>query len=104
MGQFDYVEPSPSAPQNGPEAVDRGVFGTAHDKVDGEAERRDDHRVQRVAHTQTVAKPTRLNDTHPFTKSCVWHTISDAGATMSISRWRLHYRSTCVVKMSETTY
>ena len=104
MGQFDYVEPSPSAPQNGPEAVDREVFGTAHDKDDGEVERLDAHRVRRAAHTQTVAKPTRLNDTHPFTKSCVWHTISDAGATMSISRWRLHYRSTCVVKMSETTY
>ena len=71
MGQFDYVEPSPSAPQNGPEAVDREVFGTAHDKVDGEVERRDAHRVRRAAHTQTVASRTTANDTHPFTKSCL---------------------------------
>ena len=52
MGQFDYVEPSPSAPQNSPEAVDREVVGTAHDKVDGEVERHGVHRVQRAAHTR----------------------------------------------------
>ena len=52
MGQFDYVEPSPSAPQNGPEAVDREVHGNAQNKVDGEVERRGVHRVQRAAHTR----------------------------------------------------
>ena len=52
MGQFDYVEPSPSAPQNGPEAVDREVHGPAHDNVDGEVERLGVHRVRRAAHTR----------------------------------------------------
>ena len=52
MGQFDYVEPSPSAPQNNPEAVDREVHGNAQNKVDGEVERRGVHRVQRAAHTR----------------------------------------------------
>ena len=73
MGQFDYVEPSPSAPQNGPEAVDREVHGNAPNKVDGEVERHDAHRVQRAADTQTAASGITANDTHPFTKSCVMY-------------------------------
>ena len=85
MGQFDYVEPSPSAPQNGPEAVHREVHGNAPNKVDGEVERHGAHRVQRAADTQTAAESTRLDDAHPFTKSCV-RTVSDAGATMPISK------------------
>ena len=71
MGQFDYVEPSPSAPQNSPEAVDRGAHGRAQDGVGGEVEHRGGCRVQRVTHTQTVASRTTANDTHPFTKSCL---------------------------------
>ena len=51
-GQFDYVEPSPSAPRNSPEAVDRDVHGPAHDRVDGEVERLGGHRVQSAAHTR----------------------------------------------------
>ena len=71
MGHFGYAETSPSSPQNGREAVDRDDHGNAQNKVDGEVERHGAHRVQRAAHTQTVASGTTANDTHPFTKSCL---------------------------------
>ena len=81
MGQFDYVEPSPSAPRNGPEAVDREEHGHAQDEQGGEVERDGAHHEQRERQRhddRQHAEPTvsaisgmTTNDTHCFTMSCV---------------------------------